>query len=62
MISADVVQYPYGEGQLGLASAVKAIQGKSVPREQTQPFVIATPSNVNTAKVQKFIYKTTCSS
>jgi ribose transport system substrate-binding protein len=59
-VSADVVQYPYGEGQVGLDSAVKAIQGKSVPREQTQPFVIATPANVRTAKVQKFIYKTSC--
>jgi ribose transport system substrate-binding protein len=59
-VSADVVQYPYGEGQLGLESAVKAIQGQSVPREQTQPFVIATPANVKTAKVQKFIYKTSC--
>lgn len=62
IVSADVVQYPYGEGQLGLASAVKAIQGKSVPREQSQPFVIATKGNINTAKVQRFIYKTTCSS
>jgi ribose transport system substrate-binding protein len=60
-VSADIVQYPYGEGQLGLESAVKAIQGKSVPREQTQPFVVATPSNIHTAKVQKFIYKTSCS-
>jgi ribose transport system substrate-binding protein len=59
-VSADVVQYPYGEGQLGLKSAVMAIQGKKVPREQTQPFVIATPANVNTAKVQQFIYKTSC--
>jgi ribose transport system substrate-binding protein len=59
-VSADVVQYPYGEGQLGLESAVKAIQGQSVPREQTQPFVIATPANVKTPKVQKFIYKTSC--
>lgn len=61
IVAADVVQYPYGEGRLGLQSAVKAIQGKSVPREQTQPFVIATKANINTAKVQQFIYKTTCS-
>jgi ribose transport system substrate-binding protein len=61
IVSADIVQYPYGEGRLGLKSAVMAIQGKHVPREQTQPFVIATPKNINTAKVQRFIYKTTCS-
>ncbi|MBV8945383.1 MAG: hypothetical protein JOZ95_08180, partial [Solirubrobacterales bacterium] len=54
------VQYPYGEGQVGLQSAVKAIQGQSVPREQTQPFVVATKANVNTANVQRFIYKTSC--
>jgi ribose transport system substrate-binding protein len=59
-VSADVVQYPYGEGQLGLQSIVKEMQGKSVPREQTQPFVIATPANINTAKVQRFIYKISC--
>jgi ribose transport system substrate-binding protein len=59
-VSADIVQYPYGEGQLGLESAVKAIEGKPVAREQTQPFVVATPANVKTAMVQKFIYKTTC--
>lgn len=61
VVSADIVQYPYGEGRLGLESAVKAIKGESVPREQTQPFVVATKSNVNTAKVQQFIYKTSCS-
>ncbi|MBV9681410.1 MAG: substrate-binding domain-containing protein [Solirubrobacterales bacterium] len=59
-VSADIVQYPYGEGQVGLQSAVKAIQGQSVPREQTQPFVVATKANVNTANVQRFIYKTSC--
>jgi len=61
IVSADIVQYPYGEGRLGLESAVKAIQGKAVPREQSQPFVVATPSNIHTATVQRFIYKTSCS-
>ena len=59
-VSADIVQYPYGEGMLGLKDAVLAAQGKSVPREQSQPFVVATKANVNTAKVQQFIYKTSC--
>ena len=59
-VSADIVQYPYGEGMLGLKDAVMAVQGKSVPREQSQPFVVATKANVNTPKVQQFIYKTTC--
>jgi ribose transport system substrate-binding protein len=60
-VSADIVQYPYGEGMLGLQDAVMAVHGQSVPREQTQPFVVATKANVNTAKVQQFIYKTSCS-
>jgi len=62
IVSADIVQYPYGEGMLGLKSAVMAVKGQSVPREQTQPFVVATKQNINSAKVQKFLYKTTCSS
>lgn len=62
LVSADIVQYPYGEGMLGLKSAVLAVKGRSVPREQTQPFVVATKANINSAKVQKFIYKTSCSS
>ena len=62
LVSADIVQYPYGEGMLGLKSAVEAVKGQSVPREQTQPFVVATKANINSAKVQKFIYKTSCSS
>ncbi len=60
-VSADIVQYPYGEGMLGLKDAVMAAQGKKIPREQHLPFVVATKANINTAKVQKFIYKTSCS-
>ena len=55
-----VVQFPYGEGVLGIKSAVAAVAGKPVPRNQGAPFVIATKQNVNTAKVQKFIYSTKC--
>jgi len=55
-----VVQYPYGEGKLGIASAVAAAAGGSVPRNQSAPFVIATKQNVNTPKVQRFIYSTKC--
>ena len=59
-LAADVVQFPYGEGKLGLQSAVDAIHGKSVPRSQTQPFGIATPKNVDTPEIQQYIYKTSC--
>jgi ribose transport system substrate-binding protein len=60
-VSADIVQYPYGEGMLGLKDAVMAAKGQKVPREQGEPFVVATKANINTAKVQQFIYKTSCS-
>jgi ribose transport system substrate-binding protein len=60
IVAADIVQYPYGEGQLGLKDAVMAIKGQPVPREQTQPFVVATQANIDTPKVQQFIYKTSC--
>jgi ribose transport system substrate-binding protein len=59
-LAADVVQYPYGEGKLGLQSAVDAVHGKSVPRNQSQPFVIATQQNVDTPEVQQYIYKINC--
>lgn len=59
-LGGAVVQYPYGEGQLGIKSAVAAAAGKAVPRNQGAPFIIATQQNVNTAKVQKFIYSTKC--
>jgi ribose transport system substrate-binding protein len=59
-LDGTVVQYPYGEGQLGIKSAVAAVNGDSVQRQQGTPFVIATPDNVGSAKVQKFLYKTHC--
>jgi ribose transport system substrate-binding protein len=61
-LDGTVVQYPYGEGQMGIRSAVAAVDGKDVPRTQGTPFVMATPENVDTPKVQKYIYKTRCSS
>lgn len=60
-ITANILQYPYGQGIHGLESAVKAIKGEPVPREQTESFTVATPQNVHTPKVQQYIYKTTCS-
>jgi ribose transport system substrate-binding protein len=59
-LDADIVQYPYGEGQKGVETLVESLKGKSVPRNQTAPFVVATPQNVDTPKVQKYIYKLTC--
>ncbi|TKV59251.1 substrate-binding domain-containing protein [Nakamurella flava] len=59
-IDGVVVQYPYGEGVLGVQSAVKLLNGETVERQQTTPFVIATKDNVDDPTVQQYIYKTDC--
>jgi ribose transport system substrate-binding protein len=59
-VDGVVVQYPYGEGATGVQSAVDASQGKDVPREQTAPFVFATPENQASQEVQQYVYKTDC--
>lgn len=60
-VAGLVVQYPFGEGQTGIQSAVDAIAGKDVPREQNAPFAFATPDNFDTPKIQKYVYKLECS-
>ena len=60
IVTADVVQYPYKVGQLGLQMMVDALDGKPIEREVHTPFVIATKENVDTPEVQQFIYKTKC--
>ena len=61
LVSADVVQFPYGVGEIGLQSAVAALDGKPVERQIRTPFTLATPSNIDTPEVQHFVYKTHCS-
>ena len=56
----DIVQAPYEIGELGLQTMVDALGGKQVPREQYRAFVVATPQNVDTPEVKKFIYVTRC--
>jgi len=60
VVSADIVQYPYRVGQLGVEMMVDALQGKPVQRQVSTPFVVATPQNIDTPEVQKFIYRTNC--
>jgi ribose transport system substrate-binding protein len=60
IVSADIVQYPYRVGQLGLEMMVDALSGKPIQRQVNTPFVVATPQNVDTPEVQKFIYRTNC--
>ena len=60
VVSADVVQFPYGIGQKAVELMHDALAGKPIDREVQTPFVVATPENVDTPDVQKFIYKTHC--
>jgi ribose transport system substrate-binding protein len=60
IVAADIVQYPYRVGQLGVEMMVDALQGKPVERQVHTPFVIATPQNIDTPEVQKYIYRTNC--
>ena len=61
LVDADVVQYPYGVGEIGLQSAIAALDGKPVERQIRTPFTLATPKNIDTPEVQHFVYKTHCS-
>ncbi len=60
IVTADVVQYPYMVGQLGVQMMEDALNGKTIEREVHTPFVIATQANIDTPEVQKFVYKTKC--
>src|SRR4051795_13357830 len=59
-VQGVIVQYPFGEGQKGIETLAKAVDGGKVARNQTAPFVVATPDNVNDPKVQQYIYKLNC--
>jgi ribose transport system substrate-binding protein len=55
-----VVQYPLGEGMLGVQTAITLINGGTVPRNQATPFLMVTPENVDSPDAQKYIYKVNC--
>ena len=55
-----VVQYPLGEGTLGVDSAITLLTGGTVPRQQNTPFLMVTPANVDSPEAQKYIYKVDC--
>jgi len=59
-VDGAIVQYPLGEGVLGVQSAIKLLAGQTVDRLQTTPFVVATPANVDDPDVQSYIYKVDC--
>ncbi len=60
IVAADIVQYPYRIGQLGVEMLVAALDGKAIERQIHTPFVVATPANVDTPEVQQYIYRTNC--
>ena len=60
-LTGTVVQYPRGEGATGVQSAVDAMQGKSVPRDQPADAIFVTPQTVNTDKAKQYIYDVNCS-
>ena len=60
VVAADVVQFPYGIGQMGVEMMIDALGGKAIERQVKTPFVVATPQNVDTPEVEKYIYRTSC--
>jgi ABC-type sugar transport system substrate-binding protein len=59
-IQLAVAQDPYQEGIDGVQQALNAANGKPVTATIGTPLVAITPANVNSASVQKYIYKSSC--
>ena len=59
-LTGTVVQYPRGEGATGVQSAVDAMSGKSVPRNQSADAIFVTPATVNSSQAQQYIYDVNC--
>ena len=60
-LTGTVVQFPRGEGATGVDSAVAAMQGKSVARDQGADAIFVTPDTVNSDKAKQYIYDVNCS-
>ena len=59
-IQLAVAQDPYAEGQDAVQQALNAANGKTVTKSIGTPLTAITRSNVNSAAVQKYIYKSSC--
>jgi ribose transport system substrate-binding protein len=59
-IQLAVAQDPYLEGQDAVQQALNAANGKTVTKTIGTPLTAITRSNVNSASVQKYIYKSSC--
>jgi ribose transport system substrate-binding protein len=51
------VQKPYDMGGIGVENAVAAADGKSVEKDVRTGIVLATPKNVDSPQVSKYLYK-----
>lgn len=61
-LTGTVVQYPRGEGATGVQSAVAAMSGKTVPRNQAADAIFVTPETVDTEQAKQYLYDVNCSS
>jgi ribose transport system substrate-binding protein len=59
-LTGTVVQYPRGEGATGVQSAVAAMKGESVPRDQSADAIFVTPETVDSDEAQQYIYDVNC--
>jgi ribose transport system substrate-binding protein len=59
-LTGTVVQYPRGEGAQGVQSAVDAMAGKPVERNQSADSIFVTPETVNTDQAKQYIYDVNC--
>jgi ribose transport system substrate-binding protein len=59
-LDGTVVQYPRGEGVLGVQSAIKAMKGEPVTRNQAADAIFVTPATVDSAKAKQYIYDVNC--
>jgi ABC-type sugar transport system substrate-binding protein len=59
-IQLAIAQEPGVEGADGVEQALNAIEGKTVTKSIPTPLIAITPANMNSAKVQPFIYESSC--
>ena len=59
-LTGTVVQYPRGEGSQGVQSAVDAMAGKTVERNQTADAIFVTPATVGSDQAKQYIYDVNC--
>ena len=59
-LDGTVVQFPRGEGVLGVQSAIAAMKGETVVRNQPADALFVTPATVNSPQALQYIYDVNC--